>query len=497
MTHYWQQKLPSQFQHEDVPAPLNDPSEKLARDPRHPDHQPVDWRNMLGGKNDYEKSIPLDLLRSENQFLKSYNPPRVHVRRTWDVDSFIARVTSLAAFRDGFILSFSPSYLRTMTQSLRVLINGRSVHKCKHLLLGHGKRASNEFHCYVIFPRMPVGHDGHLYLAQTVQKRWLDRLVIPAIEAHCPSHVLQHLPATFADVATKSWVKKEAADKSHDAAINIFHHIQERYCRQLWDKIVALASAPDLPEFHSLFLIVVHHDLKYSTKSNNARDCRQDFVASLQSCFHWTTDFFPSEDCWVDFGMEDTPVAHPDSPPVTLLRKTQCLKAWKDHFDCPSQAQNLTVSQDYNWSLTKDAGSTSIELKHNNILRRYGQIAYNKAYNIHKTLFTTPIKGLQPFSNPQFEALAFSQDTMSRWYRANSLGTEFSASKKRQALLRSYFATKRRVTTALRAHQRRCYGVRQEYRIRWDLFEALQLDPHEHEELIGEETPEHAVRFHW
>ena len=74
MTNFWQQELPPHFRHEDIPAPLNNQSEKLARDPRHPDHRPVDWRNMLGGETDDQKPTELDFARSEQDFLTTSNP---------------------------------------------------------------------------------------------------------------------------------------------------------------------------------------------------------------------------------------------------------------------------------------------------------------------------------------------------------------------------------------------------------------------------------------
>lgn len=485
MTNFWQQELPPHFRHEDVPAPLNNPSEKLARDPRHPDHRPVDWRNMLGGKTDDEKPTELDFARSEHDFLTTSNPSQLGVRRDWDVDSFIARITSLAAFRDGFYFAFSPSYLHRISQNLRVSLNGREVHKCKHMRLGSGKRTSREFHTYVVFPRMPVGHDRQVHLAQDVQARWLDRVVIPAITTHCSSDIRQHFPVSHADVLTKSWTKKERAPHSNDSSITITHHVQERYCGDIWNTMIFLASAADLPEFHDLFLVIVAHDLKYSTKSHNALTCRNDFLAYLRLCFHWSSNFFPPDDCWLDFAVEDTPVPSPGSLSVTLLRKTPCLQAWQTQFSCPMSTRPRYRSLNYKWALTRAAGSTSIELRSNNILRRHGHIAYNKAYNIHKTLFTTVIKGYQPFDNPQFEALAFSQDLMGRWYRANKRGSELTYTKKRQHLLHSYFATKKRITTALQDHQNGNYGVRQEYRIRWSLFAAMQLDSQEYKVTIG------------
>ena len=57
--------------------------------------------------------------------------------------------------------------------------------------------------------------------------------------------------------------------------------------------------------------------------------------------------------------------------------------------------------------MTRDACTADVDLGATNMLRRYGGLAFHKAYNIQKNLFSTPFKGYIPFDNLYFESLAF------------------------------------------------------------------------------------------
>jgi hypothetical protein len=67
-----------------------------------------------------------------------------------------------------------------------------------------------------------------------------------------------------------------------------------------------------------------------------------------------------------------------------------------------------------------------------------GGIAYNKAYNVNKELFATPFKGYDPFQNPRFEALGYSQCLLERWYSVNSTKGWRPDPSKRRRLLAAY-----------------------------------------------------------
>ena len=118
--------------------------------------------------------------------------------------------------------------------------------------------------------------------------------------------------------------------------------------------------------------------------------------------------------------------------------------------------------------------SITIEMKLNNVFYHHG-IAYNKAYNSHKALFSAPVKGRGPFCNEQFEAFGFSKPTILQYYAANQKNLEEQAQHKRETLIKIYRRIKNRMTTILRSSVLTSYGRRQEFRIRIILFKALDL----------------------
>ena len=65
--------------------------------------------------------------------------------------------------------------------------------------------------------------------------------------------------------------------------------------------------------------------------------------------------------------------------------------------------------------LIYNAGSRFIKLFPINYLRSDGGVAYNKVYNINKTMFIIPFKGYDIFGNPQFEAVRFSDHQLAYW----------------------------------------------------------------------------------
>lgn len=165
------------------------------------------------------------------------------------------------------------------------------------------------------------------------------------------------------------------------------------------------------------------HGLKLFSKRDTLDLARNDFLSHLNQYFNLDAEQIPSEDCWLDLSLEDTPVVMGDpNRGVTLLRKLHCLDSWAKQFVCPDHAADLIKARRYYWALTRDSSSTNAELRRTNGLRKRGGIAYNKAYNVNKELFATPLKGYDPFRNLQFEALGCSQDLLERWYSINSVG---------------------------------------------------------------------------
>ena len=129
---HWNARLP--WEVIDGPRPLHQ-AKILPRDNTSNDYESIPWETLLAGNGD---PPAIDLAKSEAQFLQRASLPDLTVRRSWDVGSFIARVTSLAVHNRGFRLSYRPSFLQRITQNPRVRIADIEPHKVKHLRLGQG-----------------------------------------------------------------------------------------------------------------------------------------------------------------------------------------------------------------------------------------------------------------------------------------------------------------------------------------------------------------------
>lgn len=465
MTAFWHRQLPFSFRNP-IPAPLHN-SKPLQRDNRHDDFTSVQWKTLLAEGDDTSPS--LSLRSSEERFLASCGPAEPRIMRTWDVDSFLARATTLAVHKGGFHLAYRPPFLRRITQNQRVLFNGYAIHKLKQLRLGHGVMSGgSNYNCHLILPHMSLGHDESTHLSSATQAVWIDEIVLPALRASCPPDVLQHHPRSFADATGKTTVKKEIHPQGSSAFIDLRYIVPERFLRAFWTEILQRCNrrredqTSAQTEFRDPFLVITAHDLKLLTKRDTASEARTDFVQHLQQCFHWHSDNFPSQDCWLDFGLEDTPLTTRHDSAVTLLRKTACLRDWSHQFRCPTHVSALIITRIFPWALTRDASTASVELRGSNDLRNRGQMIFHKSYSLHKDLWATSMKGMQPFGNTQLEALEYSQELLDRWYAA---AKQFNP-RKREWLVKVLQRTKNRISAALSAFMNINFGVRQEYRIR-------------------------------
>lgn len=438
------------------------------------DFQNVRWQELLCGTNLSRLPPTLNMRSTEYQFLrKALGNQRqtLIIQRIWDVDSFIARATTLDVHKSGFELCYRPSFFAGITSNPHRSFHATQIHKVRNIRLGQGLiTAGLGFQCHVVFPKMATTNTVHLN--ETCLKRWLDEILIPSVRAVCPIDVLHHHPRSFADVYTKSEVRKEVHPKTAQTYMELRYTIAKPYLKRLWNEI--LAHAAIIPEFRDLFLIVSAHDLKLKTKKTNPVTARQSFLSQLHSIFDWTDRHFPPEDCWLDFGFEDLATfSHLVPSNITLLRKSRCLEHWASQFRCPYKPPSIRTDR-YLWALTRDSGSIQVALSTKNLFHQHGLIAHCKAYNVWKDLFATTIKNHLPFSHPQFEGLAYSQAQMSKWYETAHAGGKHRQHT-RHGLLKSFEKTKSRLKAAFVSSWTTDYGARQEYRMNITLFKALDL----------------------
>jgi len=129
---------------------------------------------------------------------------------------------------------------------------------------------------------------------------------------------LQHHPRSFADASGKASVRKEIHLHGAEGAMNIQYTVPEAELTLFWQGVLWRCQQPNNQDFREPFLIVSGHDLKLHSKRASAAEAQADFLQHLDQCFRVEDRHLPPEDCWLDFGIEDTSEANLKTV-VTLL----------------------------------------------------------------------------------------------------------------------------------------------------------------------------------
>ncbi|KAF1980632.1 hypothetical protein K402DRAFT_17639, partial [Aulographum hederae CBS 113979] len=488
---------------ERLPFPLGLPT-LINRSEDEDDFRGLNWKSLLTDNSADGRSLGgLSIWKSEEELIKRIDGP-VEIRREWDIDSDIFRATTLAVFRGGFNFAYRPHFLRRITQNQRVKIGGVNIHKCKQLMIGTGAFAGGQgYYCHVVFPHMDIASQGETHLSDAAQAVWIDDIILPALRNACPSSILAHHPLSFKDADGKAKVKLEQTSTLDDTAtgggaMDIRYTIPERYLEDFWANVLRYASSAVGPgvqrkQFRNPILCVSAHNLKLNFKSDTLTAARDLFNKTFDLSFRTDRpDWIPEDERWHDIAVEDIPDT-PNDISVTLLQKTHCLERWTGHFHHPERAGSYTKVSTYCWGLTRDAGTASVELSPTNPLRAEGGMAYHKAYSIFKERFATPLKGLGPFDNTQFEGLAYSQEMLEKWYKATN---STANAKKREQLLSAFLRAKKRVAIATKENPKAHFGIRQEYRVSHSLFMQLE-EPEPPEDQTKPNTNNEAHRLYW
>ena len=86
----------------------------------------MNYRRLLGGSDVNEHTPMLSIEKSQQRVADALcrDKKKLRIVCRYDVDSMIARATSLAVFKGSFKVSWTPAYLRRVTQNPRVKFEG-------------------------------------------------------------------------------------------------------------------------------------------------------------------------------------------------------------------------------------------------------------------------------------------------------------------------------------------------------------------------------------
>lgn len=437
----------------------------------------------------------------------------------FDIDSFLGFATSISVARRG--LWYQPAALMKQNITTDVHLEGtRFGHEDQgpsseaprpqtvmlrdipHFLLGRFIGA-NEITLHVSFPHLPFQGDKFVALSQQQLTTWVDEIFHPAIFDNVPAHVSQHLPASFRQALAVSRARqvedRKAVTASYQSQQTIGHVIQPEYLDGIWSAVLEKVSQPGLQHFREPQVFLSAKGTKLQFKTNPSQPTLLDAMENYQAYLETTLDiqFVDLDRFYVDVGKEICPRmaflrAHTlglDQEPQVYLWRRCCLEHYlHEMYEGRPPKKNGPGQRYYTQNMLHDACTlTSVTPKKSKL--RSGGLIYSQFYASCKEVWDA--SKLMPFENDGLEELALDALVLKSLKRAAG-GNPADTKVYRQA----YLASKRRAHFSLRDSDKRSFGIREEHRISWALFQAILLRlrarPVDELEILMDDCPSYA-----
>ncbi|WKT54238.1 hypothetical protein QSH57_004822 [Fusarium oxysporum f. sp. vasinfectum] len=409
----------------------------------------------------------------------NHTPPTL----SFDIDSLLGFVTSPAVATHGIRFYSAPQYCQNIFTDVHLTLDRMNADPGRPRLIPSRLRDVPHFifakvegadfiTLHLFFPHLPCSHTFNR-LTDEQFSRWFDDIFYPAIRRVYDVDQLQHLPAIYRHaLATCRAPKVEdrlLETPSYRTQLRMAYFLPSRGLQALWDCILAAVRRPGLEDFRNPELFIEAKGTKLLFKYPNAPS---DLLAVMEnfSCkLHRVLDFsyICKDRLYIDVGKETCPLQNSVSPPEaqTYLWRRCCIRHHLDHlYDgiIPKSGQNF-----YHESMLRDAGGMTTLTPLRSRLRR-GGILYGQMYNLTKEIIDAA--RTFPFQNPDLRHLAL--DPQLRHGMQNICGKSTSSN---SITDRAYLASKRRCHYGLTDSNQRSFGVREEYRISWVLFQSVLI----------------------
>ena len=476
---------------------------------------PAQWQAMFCG-------VPAQQRRTRprpmNVCLHQEETQAVEPQVAFDIDSFLGFANSLAMARQGLWYQPAPQMRQNMTTDVHLETNlfqdsedpdqaPRSslaiLRDVPHFLLGRVVGA-HDITVHILFPHLTPVSEKFVSLTKEQHSRWLDQIFHPAIYRHCEAHYTQHLPASYRHALANSKAHQVEGRKvetaSYQAQQSIGYHLQPEYLDAIWTSILDnINSTPGLADFRDPQLFFAAKGTKLQFKTSPSRPTMLDAMENFQSYFERVVDL----DCvfldrfYVDVGKEIC-------PRVSLLASQQChmgdeaqVYMWKrcclehylrEMYDGQPPARDGQGQRYYDQNMLYEASSlTSVTPKPSKL--RQGGMIYTQFYGSVKEI--SDATKCKPFDNDGLEELAL--DPQIRQGARNAAGGHRRDAK---IIERGYCASKRRARDALVDSIKKSFGVREEHRMTWSLYQGLisrlRREARDDLEIVLDDCPSYA-----
>ena len=235
----------------------------------------------------------------------------------------------------------------------------------------------------------------------------------------------------------------------------------------------SFSGHPGLADFRDPQIFFSSKGTKLQIKTSGLRphlgDAMEHFQAFLEDCLDLS--FVETSRLYVDIGKEICPQtsligdqeSHLDDEPQVYAWKRCCLEKymkWMYDDQAPKKGEGQRY---YTQNMLHDTGSlTSVTYKKSK--HREGGLIYSQFYNSVKEIYDA--NKCFPFANDAMEELAL--DPHIRNATRNILGGGRRDAKTVEV---GYLASKQRTHHALRDARRKSYGIREEHRVTWSVFQ--------------------------
>ncbi|KAJ0137720.1 hypothetical protein HZ326_19302 [Fusarium oxysporum f. sp. albedinis] len=411
---------------------------------------PNQWQELFSGHipQRFEDKPKQACLHTEHS---QHTPPVV----SFDIDSILGFVTSPATAVHGIQFYSAPQYVQNISTDVHLtldrvdpdperprLIPSR-LKDVPHFIFARAEGADFiTFHLFI--PHLPCSRNFNRLMDEQLS-RWFDDIFYPAVRQVYDVDRLQHLPASYRHaLATCRAPKVEdrlLETPSYRTQLRITYFLPPQGLQQLWDRILAAVRQPGLQDFRDLELFIEAKGTKLLFKYPDAPSDLLAVMENFDCKLHHVLDFsyICSDRLYIDVGKETCPLQDsvPSPKAQTYLWRRCCIHA---------------------------GGMTTLTPPTSRLRR--GGILYGQMYSLTKEIVDAA--RTFPFQNPDLRHLAL--DPQLRNGVQSIYGKPVSG---KDITDRAYLASKRRCHYGLTDSKQRSFGIREEYRISWTLFQSV------------------------
>ncbi|RKK90846.1 hypothetical protein BFJ68_g16350 [Fusarium oxysporum] len=411
-----------------------------------PSLSPTQWQELFSGHTpgQFEGKPKQVCLHTEHS---RPTPPAV----SFDIDSILGFVTSPATAIHGIRFYSAPQYVQNISTDVHLtldrldpdperprLIPSR-LKDVPHFIFARAEGADFiTFH--LSFPHLPCSRDFNR-LTDEQLSRWFDDIFYPAVRQVYDVDRLQHLPASYrhalATCRAPQVENRLFEAPSRQAQLRMSYFLPPQGMQQLWDHVLTAVCQPGYQDFRDPELYMEAKGTKLFFKYPDAPSDLLAVMNSFDCKLHRILDFshMRSDRLYIDVGKETCPMPNGVSSPEpqTYLWRRCCIRHHLGQLydgNIPKSGQNF-----YHESMLRDAGDAA---------------------------------RTDPFQNPDLRHLAL--DPQLRNGMQSISGKPASG---KNVTDRAYLASKRRCHYGLTDSKQRSFGVREEYRISWILFQSV------------------------